>query len=86
MYARVTVNFGTRRSIIVPDKALVKQESTGTRFIYVLRADNTVSYLPVTVGRHIGAEYEIVAGLQDGQKVVVKGQAALKDGVKVNVL
>lgn len=86
MYARVTVNFGTRRSIIVPDKALVKQEGTGTRFIYVLRADNTVSYLPVTVGRHMGQEYEILSGLEEGATVVVKGQALLRDGVKVNVL
>ena len=86
MYARVTVNFGDRKSVIVPDKCLVKQEGTGTRFIYVLGEDSTVSYIPVTVGRHMGAEYEIVAGLQDGQKVVVKGQAALKDGMKVNVL
>lgn len=86
MYARVTVNFGDRKSVIVPDKCLVKQEGTGTRFIYVLKEDSTVSYLPVTVGRHMGTEYEIVSGLQDGDKVVVKGQAALKDGVKVNVL
>ena len=86
MYARVTVNFGTRHSVIVPDKALVKQEGTGTRFIYVLKADNTVSYLPVTIGRHMGQEYEIVAGLEEGATVVVKGQNTLKDGVKVNVL
>ena len=86
MYARVTVNFGTRNSVIVPDKALVKQEGTGTRFIYVLQEDGTVRYLPVTVGRHMDAEYEITAGLEAGQTIVVKGQAALKDGVKVNVL
>ena len=86
MYARVTVNFGTRRSIIVPDKAVVKQEGTGTRFIYVLREDGTVSYLPITVGRHIGMEYEVLSGIEDGMKVIVKGQATLKDGVKVNVL
>ena len=86
MYARVTVNFGTRHSIIVPDQALVKQEGTGTRFIYVLQADNTVSYIPVTIGRHMGQEYEIVSGLEDGARVVVKGQSLLKDGVKVNVL
>lgn len=86
MYARVTVNFGTRRSVIVPDRALVKQEGTGTRFIFVLGADNTVSYLPVTIGRHIGVEYEILSGLPEDATVVVKGQALLKDGVKVNVL
>ena len=86
MYARVTVNFGNRRSVVVPDQSLVKQEGTGTRFIYVLNEDSTVSYVPVKTGRHIGSEYEITEGLSDGQKVVVKGQAALKDGVKVNVL
>ncbi len=86
MYARVTVNFGSRRSIIVPDKSLVKQEGTGTRFIYVLKADNTVSYLPVTIGRHMGQEYEILSGLEEGSQVVVKGQSLLRDGVKVNVL
>ena len=86
MYARVTVNFGTRNSVLVPDKALVKQEGTGTRFIYVLQEDGTVKYLPVKPGRHIGTEYEITEGLQDGWKVVIKGQSALRDGVKVNVL
>ena len=86
MYARVTVNFGNRNSVIVPDKALVKQEGTGTRFIYLLQADQTVSYVPVSVGRHMGTEYEIISGLEAGQTIVVKGQASLKDGVKVNVL
>ena len=86
MYARVKVNFGTRHSVVVPDQCLVKQEGTGTRFIYVLNADNTVSYLPVTIGRHMGREYEILEGLEDGQKVVLKGQSLLKDGIKVNVL
>lgn len=86
MYARVTVNFGDRLSVVVPDMCLVKQEGTGTRFIYVLQADGTVSYVPVKTGRHMGSEYEIIEGLSEGQTVVVKGQAALKDGVKVNVL
>lgn len=86
MYARVTVNFGSRNSVVVPDQALVKQEGTGTRFIFVLQEDGTVKYLPVKTGRHIGTEYEITEGLQDGWKVVVKGQAGLRDGMKVNVL
>ena len=86
MYARVTVNFGSRSSVVVPDQALVKQEGTGTRFIFALQEDGTVKYLPVKTGRHMGTEYEILEGLQDGWKVVVKGQAALRDGVKVNVL
>ena len=51
-----------------------------------MQDDNTVKYVPVTVGRHIGMEYEVLSGLEEGDTVVVKGQSLLKDGVKVNVL
>ena len=86
MYARVTVNFGTNHRIVLPDRCIVKQEGTGQRFVYLLGPDDTVRYVPVTVGRHMGAEYEVLDGVQEGESVVSKGQAALKDGVKVQVL
>lgn len=86
MYARVTVKFGVNNSIVVPDRAIVKQEGSGQRFVYVLNQDNTVSYVPVGIGRHMGREYEITSGLEEGWKVVVKGQNGLKDGSSVNVL
>ena len=86
MFARVTVNFGTNHRIVLPDRCIVKQEGTGQRFVYLLNDGDTVSYVPVTVGRHIGSEYEIVDGVSEGDTVVSKGQATLKDGVKVVVL
>ena len=86
MFARVTVNFGTNHRIVLPDRCIVKQEGTGQRFVYLLNDGDTVSYVPVTVGRHIGTEYEVVDGVTEGATVVSKGQATLKDGVKVVVL
>ena len=86
MYARVKVTFGVDRHIVLPDQAIVKQEGTGQRFVYILNEDSTVSYIPVGAGRHMGSEYEITSGLEEGQVVVVKGQAGLKDGMKVEVL
>ena len=86
MFARVTVNFGTNHRIVLPDRCIVKQEGTGQKFVYLLNNDDTVSYVPVTIGRHIGAEYEVVDGVAEGATVVSKGQATLKDGVKVVVL
>jgi len=80
------VKFGVNNSIVVPDRAIVKQEGSGQRFVFVLNEDNTVSYIPVGIGRHMGREYEITSGLEEGQKVVVKGQNGLKDGSTVNVL
>ena len=86
MFARVKVTFGTNRRVVLPDQCIVKQEGTGQKFVYLLNSDDTVSYVPVTLGRHIGSEYEIVDGVQEGDTVVRKGQATLKDGVKVIVL
>ena len=86
MFARVTVTFGVNHNIVLPDQCIVKQEGTGQKFVYILNNDDTVSYVPVTLGRHIGTEYEVIDGVQEGDSVVRKGQATLKDGVKVVVL
>ena len=86
MFARVTVTFGVNHSIVLPDRCIVKQEGTGQKFVYLLRSDDTVSYVPVTLGRHIGSEYEVVDGVSEGDTVVSKGQTVLKDGIKVVVL
>ena len=85
MFTRVKLNFGTNRSVVVPDVAVVKQQGSGERFIYVLNEDGTVTYQPVVLGRRLGAEYEVLDGIKDGAKVVTGGQLRLKDGVKVVV-
>ena len=86
MYARVTVDFGALRHVVIPDQAVVRMEGTGQRFVYLLQEGGTVSFRPVTLGRHLDSTYEILEGLEGGEQVVVKGQSALKDGVSVNVL
>jgi len=85
MFARVTANFGTNHSIVVPDVAVVKQVGSGEHFVYVLRDDNTVKYTLVELGRRLGDKYEILSGLNEGDKVVTEGQTRLKDGVEVTV-
>ncbi len=85
MYARVTVQFGVNRSVVVPDTAIVKQTGSGERFIYILNSDGTVTYQNVKLGRHIGSSCEILSGVPDGAKVVTEGQVRLKDGIKVTV-
>ena len=85
MFARATITFGSNNSIIVPDVAVVKQQGSGERFVYVLNQDGTVSYTKVVLGRRLGKEYEVLEGLEDGAKVVTGGMIRLKDGVKVIV-
>ena len=83
MYARVKVTFAVNRSIVVPDAAVQKQQGSGVRVVYVVGPDDTVDIVPVTPGRHIGKEYEILEGLHEGERVVVKGHSALRNGSKV---
>lgn len=84
MYARVMVNFGSNNSIVLPDAAIVKQQGSGQRFVYVLDGD-TVNLSEVTLGNHFDDKYEVLSGVEEGQQVVVKGQAALKSGIRVEV-
>ena len=85
MFARVSASFGTNHNIVVPDVAVVKQMGSGEHFIYVLQADGTVKYTLVETGKRMGNRYEIISGINEGDKVVTEGQARLKDGIKVTV-
>ena len=85
MFARATVNFGSNHNVVIPDVAVVKQQGSGERFVYVLNQDNTVTYQKVELGRRMGTEYEVLSGIEDGTKIVTGGQIRLKDGVKVIV-
>ena len=85
MFSRVTVNFGTNKNVVIPDVAVVKQQGSGERFVYVLNEDGTVTYQKVELGRRMGTEYEVLSGLTDSAFVVTGGQIRLKDGIKVSV-
>ena len=85
MFVRATINFGVNNNVVIPDVAVVKQQGSGERFVYVLNEDNTVTYQKVLLGRRMGAEYEVLEGISNGAKVVTGGQIRLKDGIKVTV-
>ena len=85
MYARVTVDFGARERVVVPDAAVVRQQGSGQRSVFVLNADGTVTIKVVETGRHFGTRYEILSGLEAGEQVLTGGFATLKSGDKVEV-
>ena len=85
MFARVTATFGTNHHVVVPDVAVVKQQGSGEHFIYVLNADNTVTYTKVELGRRLGSRYEILSGINEGDRIITEGQVRLKNGVSVTV-
>lgn len=86
MFARVTLPYDTKNRVVAADRAVNKLMGSGDRYVYVLQADGTVKYTKIELGRRMDSEWEILSGLEDGQTVVVKGQTALTNGCKVNVV
>ena len=86
MYTRVTFNLGNRSNVVVPDNAIVKQPGSGDRYVYLLNDDNTVSYIKVELGRRLDVNYEVLSGLNDGDKVAITSLTRLKDGISVRVV
>ena len=85
MFARVTMNFGTKNHVVVPDMAVVKRAGSGDRFVYVYN-NGMVSYNKVELGRRMGTEYELISGVENNAQVVIAGQTRLADGVEVEVI
>lgn len=86
MFARVTVNYGDNFRTVIPDKAVMKQVGSGEQYVYVLNADNTVTFSTVVLGRRMGNRYEVISGVDDGATVVTTGQTRLRNGAAVEVV
>ena len=85
MYVRADVNFGDNRSITVPDTAVLKMQGAGTRTVFVINDEGLSEMRVVTLGRHFDGKYEVLEGLQEGDKVVYKGNSTLKSGQEVEI-
>ncbi len=85
MFGRVHLNLGKADHVVVPDKAVVKQQGSGNHYVYVYQKDGTVKYNKVELGQRLGDRYELISGVEPGAQVVVNGQARLSNGAKVNI-
>lgn len=86
MFGRAKISLGTETHVVVPDRAVVKQQGSGDHYVYVLNSDGTVSYNKVELGQRIGTTYELISGVPDNAEVIVDGQNGLTNGKKVQVM
>lgn len=68
---------------VIPEQA-VGHGHAGSR-VFVLTKDGVAMHRDVTLGPVVEGKQVILAGLDDGEQVVVSGQAALQDGTPVLV-
>lgn len=85
MFARVTFIYGTENRVVAPDMAVIKQQGSGNKYVYVV--NNGVAEMKmVELGQRFGTEYEIISGLESGETVVIGGQSRLTNGAEVEVV
>ena len=69
-------------AIVVPDEVPL---TSGKRWVWRLKSDQTVEPVAVTVGSFRGDGYEVSGALQAGDRIVLRGQSYLQAGLPVKV-
>ncbi|MYN45228.1 efflux RND transporter periplasmic adaptor subunit [Pseudoduganella sp. FT93W] len=70
-------------AVMVPVTAV--RHGTNGDFVYVLKADKTVTVRPITRGHATAEKVQIASGLQVGEQVITEGADRLKEGAKVTL-
>ena len=83
MFARGTIRLGTRRSLSLPESAVVLRD--GNTYVYRVADGDRVDEIRVLAGRRAEGRVEILEGLEPGVRVVERGGAFLHDGDLVRV-
>ncbi len=68
--------------ILLPRTAV--REEGGGQVVFMYR-DGRVERRAVRLGQARGSEQEVIAGLSDGERVIVKGNESLRDGQRVQI-
>jgi multidrug efflux pump subunit AcrA (membrane-fusion protein) len=82
-FARATIQGRSSQPVLTAPAAAVVSDD-GERGVYVLAEDH-VEWRPVRVGAASAAQVEVLAGLRNGERIVVNGVDALTDGQTVTV-
>ena len=85
MFAKIEIELQEDEALLVPAISVLKQEGTNNRYIF-LNKNGSAKKVAVQIGKRYDEKIEIIAsGVQEGDQLVVEGQANLMDGTKMNV-
>ena len=95
MFGQAELTVGRRAQVLAaPEPALLldntllkkQKEAEILRKAFVVDNQNIAKQRLVKLGARKGSYYEVLDGLAEGEKIVVRGQHGLKDGQKVKIL
>src|SRR5207249_7402965 len=68
LFGRAQFSRGNRSSLLIPQTAVVERGQL--QGVYVLDQNRIASLRYVTLGKSVGSAVEVLAGLQDGERMV----------------
>lgn len=85
MFARSFIDMGQDEAIVVPSNAVLIQEGTNERYIFIVENGVAVRKT-VTLGQRFDDRFELAGGeVREGDNLVTDGQARLRNGQKVEI-
>ena len=83
LFGRAQFSRGERQALLIPRSAVVERGQL--QGIYVLDQNKVASLRYITLGKPSGAEVEVLAGLQNGERLVAKPSAVDLNGKRIEV-
>jgi membrane fusion protein (multidrug efflux system) len=84
-FVRVDIRTDTKASaILVPKRAVIEED--GQSYLFIATGSDSAKRTKVELGYTSEGMVEVRSGVQAGQKVVVAGQGAIKEGSKIKVI
>ena len=72
-----------RRAVLIPNEAAeISQQGP---FVYVVKADDTAEFRPVTLGQRQGDQVVVTKGIAANERVVLAGQMLVRPGARVRI-
>ncbi len=82
-YVRVQVIAGKQQAIVVPQSAVLQNESG--RFVWVVGPENKAVPRVIRAGNWVGADWVVLDGLKPGESVIVDNLVRLRPGTPVQI-
>ena len=85
MYVKTKMSMGMARAMVVPYQSVLKLTGSNDRYVF-LDNGGVAKRVFVKLGQRFDENIEVISDeLQEGDRLVVVGQAKLVDGAKINV-
>lgn len=85
MQANIYLVTDSRNEVLAIPEDAILQDSKNNPFVFIVDKENKVHHHPIKTGLYSEGLVEILEGLKENDKIVVKGQNTLKEGLKVKL-